>query len=54
MAVGESTTDFLPIPGVRLGSVACGIKGKDQLDLVMLEFAPGSATAGESTTFRCL
>lgn len=46
MAVGESTTDFLPVPGVRVGSVPCGIKGEDQLDLVLFEFVPGSVTAG--------
>ncbi len=46
MAVGEATTDFLPVRGVRLASVPCGIKGKDQLDLVLFEFSPGSVTAG--------
>lgn len=49
MAVGEATTDFVPVPGVRLSSVSCGIKAKDKLDLVLLEFAAGSVTAGVFT-----
>ena len=46
MAVGDYTTDFLPVPGVRLASVACGIKGDGKIDLVLFEFEPGSITAG--------
>ncbi|MGV0033717.1 MAG: bifunctional glutamate N-acetyltransferase/amino-acid acetyltransferase ArgJ [Candidatus Azotimanducaceae bacterium WSBS_2022_MAG_OTU7] len=46
MAVGDYSTDFHIVPGVRLGAVPCGIKGVDQLDLVLFEFAPGSVTTG--------
>ncbi|MBT6890728.1 MAG: bifunctional ornithine acetyltransferase/N-acetylglutamate synthase, partial [Gammaproteobacteria bacterium] len=46
MAVGDYSTDFHNVPGVRLGAVPCGIKGIDQLDLVLFEFVPGSVTAG--------
>ena len=37
MAVGDYSTDFHIVPGVRLGGVPCGIKGIDQLDLVLFE-----------------
>ena len=43
MAVGDYSTDFHIVPGVRLGGVPCGIKGIDQLDLVLFEFVPGTA-----------
>ena len=46
MPVGDNSTDFNIVPGVRLGGVPCGIKGVDQLDLVLFEFASGSVTAG--------
>lgn len=46
MAVGDYTTDFQIVPGVRLGAVSCGLKGIDQLDLVLFEFVPGSVTVG--------
>ena len=46
MAVGDYSTDFHIVPGVRLGGVPCGIKGVDQLDLVLFEFVSGSVTAG--------
>jgi glutamate N-acetyltransferase/amino-acid N-acetyltransferase len=46
MAVGTASTDFKVVPGVRLASTACGIKGQDQQDLVLFEFAEGSVTAG--------
>ncbi|MFT7219478.1 MAG: glutamate N-acetyltransferase/amino-acid N-acetyltransferase [Candidatus Azotimanducaceae bacterium] len=46
MAVGDHSTDFLPVPGVRLASAACGIKGDGKIDLVLFEFEPGSITAG--------
>ncbi|MBO6554928.1 MAG: bifunctional glutamate N-acetyltransferase/amino-acid acetyltransferase ArgJ [Pseudomonadales bacterium] len=49
MAVGEASTEFEPVPGVKLASVPCGIKGQDQLDLVLFEFEPGSTTAGVFT-----
>lgn len=46
MAVGEASTDFKVVPGVRLASVSCGIKANGSLDLVLFEFAEGSVTAG--------
>ena len=46
MAVGPHSTEHCSVAGVRLASVACGIKGEDELDLVLLEFAEGSETAG--------
>jgi len=46
MAVGDYSTVFHIVPGVRLGGVPCGIKGADQLDLVLFEFVPGSVTTG--------
>lgn len=49
MAVGPSSTDHWMVPGVRLASVACGIKDQDELDLVLIEFAEGSQTAGVFT-----
>lgn len=49
MAVGELSTDFNVVPGVRLASIACGIKARDKLDLVLFEFASGSVTAGVFT-----
>lgn len=49
MAVGEASTDFQVVPGVRLASVPCGIKSQDQLDLVLFEFQAGSTTAGVFT-----
>jgi glutamate N-acetyltransferase / amino-acid N-acetyltransferase len=49
MAVGDYSTDFHIVPGVRLGGVPCGIKSGGRLDLVLFEFAPGSVTAGVFT-----
>ena len=49
MAVGPSSTDHWVVPGVRLASIACGIKDQDELDLVLIEFAEGSQTAGVFT-----
>ena len=46
MAVGNYSSDFYVVPGVRLAGIPCGIKGANQLDLVLFEFAPGSITAG--------
>ena len=46
MAVGNYSEDFNVVPGVRIGGVSCGIKGKDQLDLVIFEFMAGSVTCG--------
>jgi len=46
MAVGNYSTDFHVVPGVRIAGVSCGIKGAGQLDLVLFEFVPGTVTAG--------
>ena len=46
MAVGSYSTEYKIVPGVRLSSVACGIKPKDELDLVLIEFADSSNSAG--------
>ena len=43
MAVGEQTLgELLPVPGLRLATVAAGIKKPGRKDLVLLELAPGS------------
>lgn len=49
MAVGETSLDHHSVPGVRLASLACGIKSDKTDDLVMFEFAKGSTTAGVFT-----
>ena len=49
MAVGAYSTDHCSVAGVRLSSVACGIKGQNDLDLVLIEFIDGSCTAGVFT-----
>jgi glutamate N-acetyltransferase/amino-acid N-acetyltransferase len=49
MAVGAHSTQFEVVPGVRLASVACGIKNENDADLVLMEFAPGSVTSGVFT-----
>ncbi len=49
MAVGDYNLEFSTVPGVRLGSIACGIKKTGTADLVMFEFAEGSHTAGVFT-----
>ena len=49
MAVGTHSEEFLPVPGVRLASVAAGIKSANALDLVLFEFAEGSTTAAVFT-----
>ena len=41
--------DFLPIKGIRLGSVAAGIKYPDRDDLVVIEMATGSSCAAVFT-----
>ncbi len=46
MAVGSFSIDFKPVPGVRLGSVSCGIKPGGESDLVLFEFAQASTSAG--------
>ena len=42
-----------PIPGVRLGAAASGIRYRDRADLVMVELAPGSTVAGVFTRNKC-
>lgn len=43
MAVGESSLGRLrPVPGVRLGTVAAGIRKPDRRDLVLFELAAGT------------
>ncbi len=42
-----------PLSGVRLGAVAAGIRYAGRTDLVMAEFAPGTAVAGVFTANRC-
>ena len=49
MAVGSYSLDYEIVPGVRLASVASGIKSETSSDLVLMEFAPGSYTAGVFT-----
>ena len=42
-----------PLPGVRLGGAAAGIRYKGRTDLVMAELAPGTTAAGVFTRNRC-
>jgi glutamate N-acetyltransferase / amino-acid N-acetyltransferase len=51
VAVGLSTElpVLHPVPGIRAGAVAAGIRKKDRLDLVLLEAAPGSVGAAVFT-----
>lgn len=42
-----------PLPGVRLGAAAAGIRYKDRTDLVMADLAPGTTVAGVFTRNRC-
>jgi glutamate N-acetyltransferase/amino-acid N-acetyltransferase len=42
-----------PVPGVRLGAAAAGIRYKGRTDLVMVEVASGSTVAGVFTRNRC-
>src|SRR2546423_14042710 len=42
-----------PIEGVRLGALAAGIRYQGRIDLVMVEFAPGTSVAGVFTRNRC-
>jgi glutamate N-acetyltransferase/amino-acid N-acetyltransferase len=48
MAVGNSSTLYHRVAGVRLSSFRCGVKSSGD-DLVLFEFAPGSHTAGMFT-----
>lgn len=49
MAVGQASLAFMPVAGVRLGSVSAGIKKSGTNDLVLFEFAQGSVTTGVFT-----
>ena len=42
-----------PLAGVRFGATAAGIRYKGRTDLVMAEFAPGTAVAGVFTRNLC-
>jgi len=47
--VNEATAEYLPVPGVRLGSVGAGIKYSDRDDMVVVELAEGSRCAAVFT-----
>ena len=49
MAVGPSSVEFSAVPGVKLSSVACGIKKNGKHDLVLMAFDEGSVAAGVFT-----
>ncbi|MDH5487641.1 MAG: bifunctional ornithine acetyltransferase/N-acetylglutamate synthase, partial [Gammaproteobacteria bacterium] len=50
MAVGLQGLPALhPVPGVRLGTAAAGIRKKDRRDLVVIECAPGTLAAATFT-----
>ena len=49
MAVGEASTDFEIVRGVRLAAAACGLKAGGTLDVVLMELAEGSTSAGVFT-----
>ena len=50
MAVGpEDFSDICPVAGVRLSAIAAGIKANEAPDLVIMELAPESTTAGVFT-----
>ncbi len=51
LAVG--LPDLLPLPGVRLGAAAAGIRYKGRTDLVMAELAAGTTVAGVFTSNKC-
>jgi len=40
--VTDSSLDFIPVNGIRLGATAAGIKYADRKDLLVIEMAPGS------------
>ncbi len=42
-------TEVLPVAGIRLGTAAAGIKYSGRDDLLLIELAPGSVTAGVFT-----
>lgn len=49
MATGKLNRDFLPVPGVKLASLSCGIKGGGVQDLVLFEFEEATETVGVFT-----
>jgi glutamate N-acetyltransferase/amino-acid N-acetyltransferase len=42
-----------PLPGVRLGATAAGIRYQGRTDVVMMEVPPGSTVAGVFTSNKC-
>ena len=53
MAVGlQGLPTLHPVPGVRLGTAAAGIRKKDRRDLVVIECAPGTLAAATFTKNR--
>ena len=53
MAVGLRGLPVLsPVPGIRLGTTAAGIRKKDRRDLVVIECAPGTLAAATFTQNR--
>ena len=53
MAVGLSALpEMYPVRGVRLGTAAAGIRKQNRRDLVVIECAPGTVTAGVFTQNR--
>lgn len=53
MAVGLTAVEALsPVPGVRLASIAAGIRYADRTDLSLIEFAEGTAVAAVFTRNR--
>ncbi len=45
----ENSSDFLPVPGVRLGTTCAGIKQPDHRDLVVIELAAATQTVAVFT-----
>ena len=45
----ENSPEFLPVPGVRLGTTCAGIKQPDRRDLVVMELAADTRTAAVFT-----
>ena len=47
--VETSELEFIPVPGVRLGTASAGIKHRDRPDLVVMELAEGTTCAAVFT-----
>ena len=43
--MSANNPEFLPVPGIRLGTVCAGIKKPDKRDLVVVELTAGTNTA---------